>query len=336
MLMKKATLVVFKPFLDNRIFDTTDTGLNRDNLLAPFHRLKRAFRDHNYDLSTQDINPPEDAEIVIYNDSPGSLPGTHVPDKSYLLALENPFHCKGNVNPLNRNRYRKVFTWNDNLVDGNQFIKINYSAEIPIAIPRNLANKNKLALLISANKSLNTEFELYSKRIETIRWFEQHHPEQFDLYGFDWDKQCFMGLLRPLNRSVFLRKHWPHRAYPSWQGTIDNKALVMQRYWFAVCYENVADLPGYITEKIFDAFFAGCVPIYLGANNITDYVPTNCFIDARNFANHQELYQHLCRIDVPAYNLMLDAIAHFLSSTAIEQFSAEYFAQTITTEILEK
>ena len=36
---------------------------------------------------------------------------------------------------------------------------------------------------------------------------------------------------------------------------------------------------GYVTEKIFDAFKAGCVPVYWGAENITKYVPAECFID---------------------------------------------------------
>ena len=48
---------------------------------------------------------------------------------------------------------------------------------------------------------------------------------------------------------------------------------------FAICYENARDIPGYITEKIFDCFFAGCVPIYWGgAPNVTDHIPANTFI----------------------------------------------------------
>jgi len=38
---------------------------------------------------------------------------------------------------------------------------------------------------------------------------------------------------------------------------------------------------GYITEKIFDSFFTSYVLIYLGAKNITEHVPSNCFIDQR-------------------------------------------------------
>lgn len=39
---------------------------------------------------------------------------------------------------------------------------------------------------------------------------------------------------------------------------------------------------GYITEKIFDCFFPGVIPIYWGAENVTDYIPQDTFIDRRN------------------------------------------------------
>jgi hypothetical protein len=30
--------------------------------------------------------------------------------------------------------------------------------------------------------------ELYSKRVEAIKWFEKNHPEDFDFYGIGWDR----------------------------------------------------------------------------------------------------------------------------------------------------
>ena len=69
--------------------------------------------------------------------------------------------------------------------------------------------------------------------------------------------------------------------FPSWKGPIDNKKKVLEQYRFAICYENVQDSPGYITEKIFDCFFAGCIPLYRGASNISDYIPSSCYIDRR-------------------------------------------------------
>lgn len=46
----------------------------------------------------------------------------------------------------------------------------------------------------------------------------------------------------------------------------DHKAECIRHYRFNICPENV-DAPYYCTEKIFDAFSAGCIPIYHGSGN---------------------------------------------------------------------
>lgn len=46
----------------------------------------------------------------------------------------------------------------------------------------------------------------------------------------------------------------------------DNKYEYIHHYRFNICPENV-DAPYYCTEKIFDAFSAGCIPIYHGSGN---------------------------------------------------------------------
>jgi alpha(1,3/1,4) fucosyltransferase len=50
---------------------------------------------------------------------------------------------------------------------------------------------------------------------------------------------------------------------------------------------------GYINEKIFDSFVARCVPIYYGADNITDYVPQDCFINRRQFRSESEYLKYI-------------------------------------------
>lgn len=65
---------------------------------------------------------------------------------------------------------------------------------------------------------------------------------------------------------------------------------MIQNYKFAICYENIKNQNGYITEKIFDCFFAGCVPIYWGAKNVTKHIPKECFIDMRDFSSFEEVY----------------------------------------------
>jgi alpha(1,3/1,4) fucosyltransferase len=44
----------------------------------------------------------------------------------------------------------------------------------------------------------------------------------------------------------------------------DNKKDFLQQYNFNICPEN-SDAPGYVTEKLFQAIKAGCIPIYWGS-----------------------------------------------------------------------
>lgn len=44
----------------------------------------------------------------------------------------------------------------------------------------------------------------------------------------------------------------------------DDKTAFLRQYLFNICPENT-DAPGYVTEKLFDSFEAGCIPVYWGA-----------------------------------------------------------------------
>ena len=56
---------------------------------------------------------------------------------------------------------------------------------------------------------------------------------------------------------------------------------IFSQYKFIICYEN-SYAPGYITEKIFNCFFAQTIPIYKGSPIIEQYINISSFIDARN------------------------------------------------------
>lgn len=47
-------------------------------------------------------------------------------------------------------------------------------------------------------------------------------------------------------------------------GAVSNKIEFMRPYKFCIAYEN-SSYPGYVTEKIMDCFYAGCIPIYWGS-----------------------------------------------------------------------
>lgn len=46
----------------------------------------------------------------------------------------------------------------------------------------------------------------------------------------------------------------------------DNKLVYLKQFAFNICPEN-SNAEGYVTEKVFEAIAAGCIPIYWGSNN---------------------------------------------------------------------
>lgn len=341
--MKKACLVVSDYLTQNKIFDVS---LHRDNCLDRFSKLKLAMQEEGYDLSTQDINSIEASEIVIYaSNMPKTLPITKHIKKSYLILSESAFIRPDNYEAKKHQYFNKVFTWADELVDGKKYVKLNYAYAFPENINTKLSDKKTLCVLIAGNKKPKPALDasllaldLYNEREKAIRWFEANHLQDFSLYGVGWDKYYFAGpkLVRSLNRVPLLPKltqKLTRRSYPSYKGMVEHKRPTMEKHKFSICYENARDIPGYITEKIFDSFFAGCVPVYWGANNVTDYIPKDTFIDKRDFPSYEDLYEYLKSISDIEYLYYLQRIENYLSSEQALAFNSKRFAQTITQTI---
>lgn len=333
--MKKAALVVSDFFKNNRIFEINNPQVNRDDCLYSFYELKLGLAAAGYDLATSDIHTPAEAELVIYNEMPAQLPPIAQREKSFLLLFESTLIRPDNWIPEYHQRFNKVFTWNDDIVDGVSYHKINFTHRFPETINTQLARKTSLCTLIAGNKKVSHELELYSRRYEAIRWFEKHQPQHFDFYGVGWDRFYFSGpkLFRALNRIKPLGKLLAPRLN-SYKGVVDSKREVLEQYRYAICYENARDIPGYITEKIFDCFFAGCVPVYWGANNISDHIPSQCFIDKRNFSSYAELYAFLSTMSDDDYQGYLANIEAFLFGGEAEPFRSRQFARTVVETVL--
>jgi len=114
-----------------------------------------------------------------------------------------------------------------------------------------------------------------------------------------------------------------------YKGTVVTKKDTMQHYKFAICYENNKDEMGYITEKIFDCFAAGCVPVYYGARNVTDYIPKECFIDFRDFASYEKLYSFMRNMNKKEYNEYLNAVKKFLQTDEYKEFTSEAYVRNV-------
>lgn len=319
----------------NNIFDSCNQG-NRDNCFDPYIKLRKGFYEHGCDLNTFDVGGgQQNIFFQLHQDVNDVIEG--VP--AYLMLLETPM-----VRPQNRNIdsyacYRKVFTWNDHLVDGEKFIKINTPNFIVVPDVTGFDSRPNFCCIIAGNKAPVSydPRELYSERVKAIRWFESNAHTDFALFGVGWGlPQARCGRFgRMLDRiSKRLYPFFNSTPFPSYQGRVDNKSTVLRRTKFSICYENIRDETGYITEKIFDSFFSGCVPVYWGADNINDHVPSDCFVDRRNFRDTASLYKHLKEMDENTFIEYQKRIVEFLSCGLGAKFSSEVFAETIVSAVM--
>jgi FkbM family methyltransferase len=67
-------------------------------------------------------------------------------------------------------------------------------------------------------------------------------------------------------------------------------------YKFAITFEN-KEYPGYVTEKICDAYKSKCIPIYWGTKDVVKDFNPSTFINANNFANFDELIDYIIKVD---------------------------------------
>jgi len=313
-----------------------------DNLLKPLNELFCYARECGLELMTLDmVNDFNEIDAFVFMDFPNK--SNPLVEKAlsqtapkYLIINECEVIKPDNWDVNNHKYFEKIFTWKDSILDNDKYFKINFAQVFPKTINKDLSCKRKLCTMMASRKKSPHPLEIYSKRLEAIRWFENKHPEDFDLYGFSWDGYKLISRKwgRTLARKLpNLVKHLPLR-FPSYRGNVTAKKPVLAQYKFSICYENARDIPGYITEKIFDCFFAGCVPVYWGANNIAEHIPEECFIDKRKYNTYEDLYNYMKNISDNDYKKFIDNIDLFLRSEKAYPFTSDYFCKTIVNALL--
>jgi hypothetical protein len=195
----------------------------------------------------------------------------------------------------------EALTWNDSLVDNKKFFKFYYPVLSEMDANLVSFSQKKLLTMVCRNKTSSHPKELYSERLKVIRYFEKQKSRDFEFYGYGWKAS----------------------AHSTYRGEVQDKHAVLKQYRFSICYENMKDVRGYITEKIFDSFAAGCVPVYCGASNVADYIPRNCFIARQDFSSFGALVEYLRNMKEDEYNRYLENIRLFLESPAAQKFSRD-------------
>ena len=230
----------------------------------------------------------------------------HPKEKTVLFMWEPPTVQEELYDPKVQAHFGKIFTWDDDLVDNCRFFKFHYPVLQQRIAKLPSFEEKKFCTMIARNMGSKHPKQLYKERKALVRFFEGKPAGDFDLYGMFWNPKKFKN----------------------YRGSVPDKLAVLKNYQFSICYENMRDIKGYISEKIFDCFAAGVVPVYWGASNVTDYIPENCFIDRRKFKDNEALYAHLKKMTREDYEAYLQNGDKFLKSDRAKLFSSEHFAET--------
>jgi alpha-1,3-fucosyltransferase 10 len=106
----------------------------------------------------------------------------------------------------------------------------------------------------------------------------------------------FLALRRGV-RIASYGKVFPNAAEAGTITTRDERLAVCSRHKFTLAFENslVVD---YVTDKLFDVWIAGSVPVYLGAPNVSEFAPSaHSYIDVADFEGPDELAGYLNHLD---------------------------------------
>lgn len=333
----------YSQYNKNRMFQTADYGIG-DDLGFPFVYMAKYFQERGWGLATIDTEPLENFDAVVFLDYPTRL--NHLFRRLlrerrvplHLMLFESPAVRPDNWMRRNHTKFTKVFTWNPDWVDNKKYFRFHLPNKLPNYSPYAPSTAAKLCCMIASQKYTWAREELYTERVRAIRWFEQHHPSEFDLYGQRWDRYYLPGMLslaNPLLARLYARfPGLPRRQrFPSARGGVSSKRDILRHYRFCICYEN-ARYPGYLTEKMLDAMFAGCVPIYEGDPGVTHLVPAATFIDKRRFRDYAALYKHLKGMSCDEYEGHRKAIHDFVHGEQIFPLGAEAFVDTIVREVV--
>jgi hypothetical protein len=358
-------------FLRDRLFDLNYAAHAGDQILAPYAHLKEFLNTRGIDVHTADYLPSEpDGELNLYVSS-GRLTEYKklINRKDVVLSAFFAMECP-TVEPIMyrelkhaQHHFKRVFSWSDSaslepFVGGPlRCLPMRWPQSFDSVHEESWNRRNRgFLVLINGNKLPRYASpcrELYSERMRAIEYFGR--TGEIDLYGHGWDGPTYIigrvfvpgtfgkampGTVQRINRTVV--GYWQHifpdprlvAARKVYRGFAVSKAETLARYTFSLCFEN-SILKGWTTEKIFDCFFAGTVPVYWGAPDIEEHIPRECFIDMRRFSGYPELKDYLKSLTHQQIKAYRESAREFLNSPRFRPFTKQAFAEIFAAMIEE-
>jgi hypothetical protein len=311
-------------YYGDKLFDTSDAILNRDDSLVPYARVRQAFRAAGKDMQTADylIKAPAGESISNYY-SLGVLDNykalcqrADVCLKAFVIfepPVVDPRLYK--ALPELTAAFECVYVHNT-IGDGYSLKGVNASRlrQLYWPQPRDEVIKHywerterldRIVVINGNHMPRKVSNELYSKRIEAMA--DLAPLGIVDLYGRGWAKWW--------SRASMWLPYWKNRKtlISIYKGACDSKYEVLSQYKFSLCFENMA-MKGYVTEKIFDCFYAGAIPLYLGATDISGLIPADAYIDCRRFSSWEQMSHAIAKLPSEKIESIKTAGRQFIQS----------------------
>lgn len=214
------------------------------------------------------------------------------------------------------NSFNKAFSF-ENSWNHPKFITFNFTDIITLSdkfIP--FSKRNLSCMINSVIRVRNNPEENYSKRLKIAKFYNKFHPKDLTLYGGrGWNKYKIN-----IYKGICPKNILPH---------------IFRSHKFNYCYDNWNNNIHYISEKIQRCFNNLCVPIYLGCKNITDYIPADTFIDARNFSSIEDIHAYISTMDEETWMGYINAIRRFILSDQAKKFTRENLAKRLVETVEE-
>lgn len=340
-------------FLKDRLFSNERTRNLGDELMAPYIYLRSYLQQQGIEVHTADYLPEKPNNDVNLYISFGMFRDYQKLARRKDVILSAFFIFEGPVvEPSiyrritkDQDYFPRIFTWSDS-------DSLLHFTKRPLRCqhfhwPQSYdqvheqvwsRQDRKFLVMINSNKLPRVYWrELYTERMRAVAYFSQY--DEIDLFGVGWDEPSWqLGRTRiPYTlRRVYrlgLAQWQKIKPDPSLQaarrvyrGKAESKSDTLGNYTFAICFEN-SILKGWITEKIFDCFFAGTIPIYLGAPDIEEYIPRDCFIDMRKFPDYPSLHKYLKSLTHAEIDGFRLRAREFLASSQYEPFTKRAYAE---------
>lgn len=320
----------YKAYYQDRLFDDSNPSLNRDDTLAPNIRMRFALKKQGAEIHTADflLAKKEDVQKAEYY-SFGLLENyrklshwSNIRMRAFAI-FEPPVvapHLYRELPELTK-VFDRVYVHNTE-GDGYSLKDVDISRLHKLYWPQARAdvieefwrkqNRKRRIVVINGNHNPASAYrELYSKRIEAMVSLAKF--DSIDLYGRGWKRWW--------SRDSMWLPYWLNRRtlMSIYKGECASKYETMQHYTFALCFENMS-MKGYITEKIFDCFYAGTIPLYWGATDISDLIPREAYIDVGKYVSFEKMYEEVVLMSEIEIQEMREAARSFLKSEQGKKF----------------